>query len=102
MLHHVAVARTNISEEYITSIIRVTRICDLGTMLAVTSSRSTLCSLPILVTMMEVIYSSEILDLSRATWHNIPEDGIVHSHHCENLKSYKAKMVLFEDVTNFY
>jgi hypothetical protein len=27
----------------------------------------------------------------RATQLNIPEDTILHSHHCENLKSYKAK-----------
>jgi hypothetical protein len=24
----------------------------------------------------------------RATQHNLPEDGILHSHHRENLKSY--------------
>jgi hypothetical protein len=26
--------------------------------------------------------------LTEATWRNIPENGILHSHHCENLKSY--------------
>jgi hypothetical protein len=26
--------------------------------------------------------------LTRATWHNIPEDGILHSHRREKLKSY--------------
>jgi hypothetical protein len=42
-------------------------------------------SSPILVTMMmEVIPSSETLVLARATWHNIPEDGILHSHCREN------------------
>jgi hypothetical protein len=25
--------------------------------------------------------------LTTATWHNIPKDGILHSHHCGNLKS---------------
>jgi hypothetical protein len=26
--------------------------------------------------------------LTRVTWHNIPEDGILHSHCRENLQSY--------------
>jgi hypothetical protein len=47
-------------------------------------------SLPILVTMMmEAIHSSEMLVLTRATWRNIPGNGILHSHRRENLKSYK-------------
>jgi hypothetical protein len=27
--------------------------------------------------------------LTRATWLNIPEDAILHSHHRENLKPYE-------------
>jgi hypothetical protein len=42
MLRRVALVRTDISEERIASIIRVTRIGELGTMFAVTSNRSTL------------------------------------------------------------
>jgi hypothetical protein len=38
MLHHVDLVRTNVLEERSTSIIRVTRIGELRTMLAVTSS----------------------------------------------------------------
>jgi hypothetical protein len=38
ILHHVALVRTDVSEEPSTSIVRVTRICELGTTLAVTSN----------------------------------------------------------------
>jgi hypothetical protein len=65
----VALVRTDVSEERSASSIRVTRIGELGT-LAVTTS------------------SSEPSVLTRATRRNIPEDGILHSHRHENLKSY--------------
>jgi hypothetical protein len=39
MLYRVALVRTDVSEELSTSFIRVTRISELGTMLAVTSNR---------------------------------------------------------------
>jgi hypothetical protein len=42
MLHHVALVRTDVSEELSASFIRVTRIGELGTTLAVTSNRRTL------------------------------------------------------------
>jgi hypothetical protein len=38
--------------------------------------------------MMEAIRFSETLVFTEATRRHIPEDGILHSHRRENLKSY--------------
>jgi hypothetical protein len=40
--------------------------------------------------MMKALYSYETSVLTGATSHHIPEDGILHSHRRENLKSYIA------------
>jgi hypothetical protein len=57
----VALVTTNVSEERSASTTRVTGIIEIGTTLAVTSNRH---------------------------MHIITEDGILHSHRFENLKSY--------------
>jgi hypothetical protein len=42
------------------------------------------------ILMLEAIRFSETSVLTRFIFRNIPEDGILHSHHRENLKSYVA------------
>jgi hypothetical protein len=105
MLHHVALIRSDVSEVNIASIIRVTRIGELRTTLAITNNRKVVLpgmlrlsitvnvvpSSPILVTLvMESIIYSKMSVLAIASRHNIPKDGIPYSQRSKNLKSYTA------------
>jgi hypothetical protein len=38
---------------------------------------------------MEATHSSKMSVLTRPILHHIPEDGILHDHHCKDLRSYK-------------
>jgi hypothetical protein len=66
MLRHVALVRGYVSEESIAPVIMVERIGELGTMLAVTTTR-----------IIEAIRSSETPVLTRTTRRNIPEYSIL-------------------------
>jgi hypothetical protein len=92
MLRRVALLRRNVSENLNISMIRVTRIGEIGTNLAVPRllvTANVTPSSPILVILiMYVLISSETSVLTIATWRNIPEDGTPQSLCRENLKSY--------------
>jgi hypothetical protein len=48
------------------------------------------CSLILVTLMMDAIRSSDTSALTRAMKRHIPEDGILHTHRRETLKSYIA------------
>jgi hypothetical protein len=72
MLRFVAHVGTDVSEQSSSSIVRAIRIDEFVTL------------------MMEGLGFFQMSVVTRATWRNIPEYGILHSHPPENLKSYIA------------
>jgi hypothetical protein len=88
--------RTDVSEEYISSIIRVKRISELRTALEVSSNLYTLGknmlviakivpNSPILITLiMEVIHYSELSVPTRGSRRDVPAEGILQ--YCSRLK----------------
>jgi hypothetical protein len=82
MLRRVALVRTDVSEELSASFIRVTRICELGTTLAVTSNRPTL--------RINIIYYYYYLLLIVVVVYNI-------SSQCGSVASYSSWCSQFTD-----
>jgi hypothetical protein len=79
--------------------LHVTKICERGTS-ASRWQRSAHAGSSLVAcysSKIEAIRSSETTVHTRSTRRHISEDGILHSHRCENLKSYKRRYVwLFE------
>jgi hypothetical protein len=87
MLRRGALVRTDVSQEPIASLSRVSRI---GSVFRLLVAAEVVHTSQIFHPKIEVISSSETSVHTRATWRHITEDGNLHSHHRENLKSYIA------------
>jgi hypothetical protein len=77
MSHLVALVRTDVSEEHLAFFIRLARIRELGTTLAVTSNRRALGRNTLKI---KALRSSETSVLTSVTRRKVTEDGILHFH----------------------
>jgi hypothetical protein len=97
MIRRVVLVRTYVLEELHASIVRVIEIDELSFLRRVRRlviTANFVPNSPILVALtMEPLSSSEMSVPTRATRRNNPEDTILHSHHRENLKSYKVSVL---------
>jgi hypothetical protein len=84
MLRRVALVRTDDSEDRINSVIRVTRIVEVGTTLVVTSNRSTLRRI-----LCHFDDGSDTFFGNEVTWRNIPEDGMLRGWPCSTAIHYE-------------
>jgi hypothetical protein len=84
MLRCVALVRSDVSEERITSFIRVTTVGVLRLLVNDNIPSST----TVFTLMMEAINFSETSALKRVTLRNVPEYGILDGHCGENFISY--------------
>jgi hypothetical protein len=86
-----------ISKERVESIIRVERISEetlfRRSVFQLLVTASVVPSLLILSTLMVATRSYITTVLTRATRRHMPEDGIIYSHHCENLRTYRINQL---------